>query len=159
MEYRDLCRQLRMLNNAIRRYVDSTYRLKREADNLTCYNGWIIAFLYDAEQDGRQVMQRDLENEFGITRSTASRMLILLEKKGVITREEVSHDARQKRLVLTERSRELGGRMRAEGDEMARRITAGFSEEELALLDGYLTRIMNNIEKANPVTEKEDTIC
>lgn len=159
MEYRDLCRQLRMLNNAIRRFVDSTSRLKREADNLTCYNGWIIAFLYDAEREGRQVMQRDLENEFGVTRSTASRMLILLEKKGVITREGVSHDARQKRVVLTEHSRELGERIRAEGDEMARQITAGFSEEELAVLDGYLARLMNNIENANSMTEKENTIC
>ena len=106
MEIRDIGIRLRMLNNAVRRYIDRTSESKTEIDNLTCSNGWIIGHLCESEQLGREVYQRDLEDEFGITRSTASKVLILLEKKGLIARESVSHDARLKKITLTERSRD-----------------------------------------------------
>lgn len=159
MENRGICRRLRMLNNAIRRYTDRNSQLKSEVDNLTCSNGWIIAFLHEAECEGRQVLQRDLEDEFGITRSTASRVLILLEKKGVIIREGVSHDARMKRLLLTDRARELGSRMRAHGEMTEQRLTEGFSPQELITLSGFLDRLMNNVDmrddKPAPIQKKE----
>ena len=148
MENRDICKQLRMINNSVRRYIDRNYEGKKEVDNMTCSNGWIIGMLCDAELSGRDVMQRDLENEFGITRSTASKVLILLEKKGVIARESVSHDARLKKIVLTEKSRELAGKLRADTAQMESVLTKGFTPEELETLNGYLDRLRGNIESA-----------
>lgn len=153
MENRDICKQLRMINNSVRRYIDRNYEGKKEVDNMTCSNGWIIGMLCDAELSGRDVMQRDLENEFGITRSTASKVLILLEKKGVIARESVSHDARLKKIVLTEKSRELAGKLRADTAQMESVLTKGFTPEELETLNGYLDRLRGNIESA----EKNET--
>ncbi len=153
MENREIGKQLRMINNSVRRYIDRNYEGKKEVDNMTCSNGWIIGMLCDAELSGRDVMQRDLENEFGITRSTASKVLILLEKKGVIARESVSHDARLKKIVLTEKSRELAGKLRADTAQMESVLTKGFTPEELETLNGYLDRLQKNIEAA----EKNET--
>lgn len=153
MENREIGKQLRMINNSVRRYIDRNYEGKKEVDNMTCSNGWIIGMLCDAELSGRDVMQRDLENEFGITRSTASKVLILLEKKGVIARESVSHDARLKKIVLTEKSRELAGKLRADTAQMESVLTRGFTPEELETLNGYLDRLQKNIEAA----EKNET--
>lgn len=148
MEVRGIGVRLRMLNNAVRRYIDRTSTIKREIDNITCSNGWIIAHLCDADKQGKEVLQRDLENEFGITRSTASKVLILLEKKGLISRENVSHDARLKRITLTEKSREIGCMMQADGGRVEECLTKGFSQEELETLYSFLDRLQANIDSA-----------
>ena len=71
-------REIRSLNNAIRREVDSS-PVKRKIDDITGTNGWIIGYI--SRNSGRDIYQRDIEKEFGITRSTASKVLILMEKK------------------------------------------------------------------------------
>lgn len=140
--------RLRKLNNAIRRYLDHNSEIMRELDNLTCSNKWIIGYLFDAEEEGRDVFQRDLEQNFGITRSTVSKVLSLLEKKELIKRESVSHDARLRKLVLTENSRELGREMRREAEEMERRLRSGFSPEEIALMCSFIQRMQDNLNSA-----------
>lgn len=149
---------LRLLNNSVRRFIDRSSQSKREIENITCSNGWIIGYLKQAESEGRSVFQRDLEEEFGVTRSTASKVLILLEKKGIITRETVSHDARLKKLSLTDRSRELVKLM----DEDARRVesalTEGFSPQELDAMYGYFARLLANIERAQEALAAQDAL-
>ena len=140
--------RLRKLNNAIRRYLDHNSEIMRELDNLTCSNKWIIGYLFDAEEEGRDVFQRDLEQNFGITRSTVSKVLSLLEKKELIKRESVSHDARLRKLVLTEKSCELGREMRREAEEMERRLRSGFSPEEIALMCSFIQRMQDNLNSA-----------
>lgn len=143
---RDIGMRFRMINNAIRRYVDRSSELKSELDNLTCSNGWIIAHLDHMEKLGRDVFQRDFENNFGITRSTASKVLKLLEKKGMIERVPVSHDGRMKRIIMTDKSRELSRRMNADYERTEKQLTRGFSDEELKKLCGFLDRIQQNLE-------------
>lgn len=141
----DIGVRLRMLNNAVRRYFDRNSEFAKKLDKLTCSNKWIMGYLFDAEKEGRDVFQRDLENNFGITRSTVSKVISLLEKKELISRESVSHDARLKKIVLTEKAREIGRTMRREHEEMERKLCSGFSAEEIAVLCGFLERLQNNI--------------
>lgn len=144
-DYKSIGVRFRMINNAVRRYIDRNSQLKKELDNMTCSNGWIIGHVCKMEELGCDVYQRDFENDFGITRSTVSKVLKLLEKKGMIVREGVSHDARMKRIRLTDKSRELDARMKSEFKEVENRITDGFSEEELKILCGFLDRIEKNL--------------
>lgn len=145
-ENKDIGMRFRMINNAIRRYVDRSSELKSELDNLTCSNGWIIGHLAHMEKLGRDVLQRDFENNFGITRSTASKVLKLLEKKGMIERVPVSHDGRMKRIIMTDKSREISRKMQADYERTEKQLTRGFSEEELKKLRGFLDRIQQNLE-------------
>lgn len=138
--------QFRMINNAVRRYVENTSKLKKEIDNVTCSNGWIIGHLCRMEELGRNVYQRDFETDFGITRSTASKVLKLLEKKGMIIRTAVSHDGRMKKIELTDRSREIGKKMHDEYMQTERQLTSGFSGEELQTLCSFLDRIQANLD-------------
>lgn len=143
--------RFRMLNNAIRRYVDRHSEYKKEIDNLTCSNGWIIGHMCRMEEQGQDVYQRDFEEKFGITRSTVSKVLTLLEKKGFIERTSVSHDGRMKKIVLTEKSREIGRRWHEDTERTEQQMTKGFTAEEIETLCGYLDRIEKNLEEcANP---------
>lgn len=148
MEKQDIGIKLRLLNNSVRRFVDRSSKCKREIDNLTCSNGWIIGYLCQAESEGREVFQRDLEEEFGITRSTASKVMILLEKKGIISRVPVASDARLKKVVLTDRSRELARLMDEDAQRIEAALSEGFSPQELETLYSYFDRLQTNIERA-----------
>lgn len=151
MDNRFIGIELRSLNNAVRRYLDQSSASIFEGDRITCSNAWIIRHLAKAKKD---VFQKDLEDQFGITRSTASKVLILLEKKGIIQRISVASDARLKKLVLTEKGLSIAEAMKENGSKMEAQLTKGFSEKELSDLLGYLERLKANLDP----TQKEDDI-
>ena len=45
-------------------------------DQLTVMNGWILHYL--SMNEGKEVFQKDIENEFGITRSTVTGIIKLM---------------------------------------------------------------------------------
>lgn len=141
MQQRFIGIELRSLNNAVRRYLENNEPSVSD-DKLTCSNAWIIGHLANAEGD---VFQRDLEEEFGVTRSTISKVLMLLEKKGIIMRVGVIRDARLKKLELTEKGKAIAQKMKESGARMEAQLTKGFSEEELAALSEYMRRMRANL--------------
>ena len=80
-----------------------------------------------------------------MSRATASNMLQLMERKGLIVRESVSRDARLKKISLTEKAKNMVAKSDADIREMERLITKGFHKEETEQLKHYLDRIMENI--------------
>ena len=137
-------RHLRILNNLVRRHIDNSCT-KKKVDDMTGTNGWIIGYI--AKNSDRPVYQKDLEREFGITRSTASKVVILMEKKGFIYHESAEHDARLKQLKLTDRSREIVAMMERNAEQTEKKLTDGFSDAELTQLCQYLDRMIANMEK------------
>lgn len=136
--------QLRKLDNQIKRCV-GTSDVRKQVESITGTNGWIICYLGDhADQD---IYQRDLEKKFGITRSTASKVLSLMEKKGLIERQSVTKDARLKKLVLTQKAVDINEMLRRDAYRFEKNLTAGFSESEKKTLLEYLERMQNNLKK------------
>lgn len=155
MDKRGIGVRLRMLNNAVRRYIDRYAEGKKALDSLSCSNGWIIGYVCEMKECGKDVYQRDFENNFSITRSTASKVLGLMEKKGLIERISVSHDARLKKIVPTEKSLRIGRIIKDDNEKMERQLNKGFSPQELEQLYGYLERIQNNLEAAEKDIRRE----
>ena len=139
--------ELRSLNNLIRRYFEFSSH-HREIETVTGNNGWIIGYL--AENSEREIYQKDLEEHFTITRSTASKVLNLMEQKGLIQRQAVAQDARLKKIVLTEKAWQIKELMREDGERMERTLTDGFTEEEVKTLYSYLQRMKANISGMKP---------
>lgn len=96
--------EVRTLNNMLFR-TRMAYEASRGVDEVTVMHGWIIGFIY--ENSSREIFQKDVEAEFSIAKSTVTGLLKLMEKKGYILRESVERDARLKKLVLTQKGREL----------------------------------------------------
>ena len=145
MENASIAMGLRSLNNMIRRYfLNSTSN--REVDKLTDNNGWIVGFL--AENEGKDIYQKDIEDFFTIARSTASTVLGLMEEKGFILRLSVKSDARLKKIVLTDKSRAVHKIMEKNKKEMEHILLRGFTDEEVTALNEYLNRMKENISEA-----------
>ncbi len=134
--------ELRSLDNLIMRKFVNT-KCKKQIDSITGTNGWIIGFL--ADNADKDIYQKDLEEQFAITRSTVSKVLILMEKKGLIERHGVPNDSRLKKLALTDKAWKLNESMKEHGDKIEAALTKGFTEEELETLYSYIQRMKDNI--------------
>ena len=134
--------ELRALTNSIRRYFEFSTHCK-EIQNTTGNNKLILNFL--SQNQERDIYQKDVEAHFNIARSTTSKVLNLMEEKGLIQRLSVPHDARLKRIVLTEQALEIQSLMREDADKMEEKLTRGFTDEELELLRSYVLRMRENM--------------
>ena len=73
---------------------------------------------------------RDIERRFGITRSTASKVVDMLVRNGFVERHTGETDARLRRLTLTEKSENLLADIRADHEAMEAVLTKGFTQNE-----------------------------
>lgn len=135
---------IRVLSHMIRREMDSS-PLERQLKGVTGTNTWLIGYI--GMHKDSDVFQKDIEKQFGITRSTVSKIVNLMEQKGLIERQSVPGDTRLKKLVLTEWSWEIFAQMEVEFREMERTLADGFSPEELDQFFNYIDRMQNNIKK------------
>jgi len=144
-EQRHIGRELHRLDNCIGRYLCKYSSACKHKDEVTGTNMRIIRFLKANEH--RNIYQKDVEKEFGITRSTASRVLMLMEEKNLVKRLSVEQDARLKKLVLTEKSMQMGEVMRQIGEQTDRKLLEGFSEEEREQRYGFIDRMVENVSR------------
>ena len=102
-----IIQMMQIMNQLHRMSVEGDFAAR--TGNMSVSQLACISFL--AYQNDRPVYQRDLENCFKLRRSTISSLLTALERKGLLQRVPVPHDARLKRLVLTKAGNELGNRV------------------------------------------------
>ncbi len=148
MEKDSIGMELRSLNNLIRRYFEFSSH-KREIESVTGNNGWIIGYL--ADSGGQDIFQKDIEDHFTITRSTASRVLSLMERKGLILRQSVARDARLKKIVLTQKARDISKTMQKDSEKMENTLIKGFTEGEVEELISYIKRMKENISASQEI--------
>jgi len=143
LERKYIGREIIKTANQLRRTIDNSEDIKR-LRNITGSNGYIICYI--AKRPGEDIFQKNIEEAFSLTRSTVSKVLKLMEEKGLIRRESVDNDARLKKLVLTEKSIEIYNRMSQSHELLEEKITRGFTEEEKRTLFDMLYRINKNLE-------------
>lgn len=93
------------------------------------------------------VFQRDVESAFGMSRSTATGILQLMEKNGLILRESVASDARLKSLIPTEKAACLDAKVGEYLHQTEQCLTDGLSSTQLALFLEIAARMAANLEK------------
>lgn len=134
--------ELRSLNNLIKRYIENSRHFEY-AKKITGTNGWIIAYL--AENEDKDIYQKDLEEKFTITRSTISKVITLMEQKGLIEREAVAGDARLKKLSLTPKAKALHKAIVEDLKDIENKLMEGFTEQEKENLFLYFDKMKKNM--------------
>ena len=140
--YRDpIGHRIKTINNLMRKAMDK--KTGQRPDRVTLMHCWIIGFVQDREDSGLDTFPKDIEKEFSINRSTTSEMLKLMCKKGMIEREEVEYDARLKKIVLTESSRNHNRQIEDKMKEMHQKLIKDLSEEEINMFNGLIESYEN----------------
>lgn len=137
--------EIRTLNNLIKRSFDNAR--PPEFDCATGIHGWAIGYLY--EKRGEDVFQRDFEEQFSIRRSTATKILQLMEKNRLIRRESVKGDARLKKIILTERGMEIHRKIVDIITEKENQLAQNISPAELDTFFAVIEKIKANLEVPN----------
>ena len=104
-----------------------------------------LGFLY-CNKD-KVICQKDIEQEFLISRATASKMLQSMEKKELITRKELKEDARLKQILLTKKGEQQHLKMMNFFSGVEKLLVDGMTKEEADELSSLLKRVRHNLEK------------
>ena len=115
-------------------------------DEITLSHGWIIRFLYENRE--RDIYQKDIEKYFLVGRSTVTNRIQQMEKKGLNRRENEESDARQKKVLLTEKGIQSHETIENMITEMNSGILEGIDEQDAQVFLKVIRRIRENIEKS-----------
>lgn len=135
--------EIRTISNLIKRHVGNLPAFKA-AESVTGTHGWVIAYLYH-HQD-QDMYQKDIEEEFSIRRSTATAILQRMEKNGLIIRRSVAHDARLKKLELTEKAIKVQEQIDLEIAAFEKKLVNGLTEEEIEIFYKIADKLKRNLE-------------
>lgn len=135
--------EVRRISNLIMRSLDK--QVIMEADNgMTITHMWVIGYLIAHKNE--DIFQKNIEEKFSIRRSTATNILKLMEKNGLIKREAVAYDARLKKIMITAKTQEIHDRMHVESIALEKVLLQGISSEEVAQFSETLEKMKNNLE-------------
>lgn len=145
MEQRKIGFELKCLTNLFKRNIDALPTAS-EVAKLTGMHGSIIGFIAHTEGP---VYQSDVEKRFTMRRSTASRILQLMEKKELIYRRDDENDGRRKQLFLTEKAQEYNKLIEKEIESVEKRLVEGLTETEIENLLGTIEKMKANLSKCD----------
>ena len=89
-----------------------------------------------------------LSRETGLATTTLTSMLDRMEAAGLIVRNRGDRDRRKVLIYLTEAARGLEREYNAVSEEISNIYYKGFADAEIAQLEGYLERVLKNVEEA-----------
>ena len=117
------------------------FDLAMSENGLTSIQTRVLGHLRHAQNENRDVFQRDIEDAFRIKRSSVTSVLQTLEKKGLIVRESIPEDGRLKKLVLTDKAIKMQSCTYHRIGEMEKEVRSMFTEEEFEQFLEYMSRI------------------
>lgn len=144
MDNRKLGFEIHKTARLTKRYMDSDAS-KSYVDKMTGTHGWAVGYFYHNRH--KDIFQKDFEQEFNIRRSTASSILSLMEKNGLIRREGVPYDARLKKITLTDKAIEIQHIVDGVFERFENTMKQNISEEELNIFFAVLDKINSNMER------------
>ena len=110
---------------------------------LTMMQGWIIGYL--ANNKDHDIYQTELETQLNIGKSTLTELLQLMEKNDLVKRVMSENDGRCKKIVLTEKSRQIDLQISqdiAKREELMRR---GISDEDYEVFIRTIKKMIDNV--------------
>ena len=151
MESRKLGFELHRSSRLVKRYMDKDAS-KLYIVKITCTHGWALGFFFNNKD--RDVFQKDFEQEFNIRRSTASNILALIEKNGLIERKSVPYDARLKKITLTRKALDIQQEIDKAFEKLEDTMKKDISQEELEVFFRVIDKINSNLERKDTDNDK-----
>lgn len=139
-------RRIKIINNLMKRSMDKFFG--QRPDRATLMHTWILGFLQNRQDAGKDTFQKDIEVEFSINRSTTSEMLKLMCKNGMISRVPVDYDARLKKIVLTEKSLKFNQELSRKMNELDKILIKGLSESEVETFLKLCDKLIDNLNES-----------
>lgn len=138
-QFEDAGRVIGMVSNQIKRQLDES----TSHSTLTGMQGRFLHYILAQQQE---VFQKDLEEEFNLRRSTATGILQLMEKGGLLYRESVDYDARLKKIVVTQKGLEMKEQVVESIHILETKLCRGIDADDLAVFYRVMEQMSKNLE-------------
>ena len=138
-------RKVEMLSRQIRRKVDESI----SSQDLTAKQAMIL-LIYDLSKV-KDVYAKDIEDAFDMRRATVTGILQLMEKNGIIVREENNIDGRLKSIRLTQKAIDLRLKMKKNIQKVESNLLSDLSKEEIETFLKIMEKMSHNL-----CTKKEE---
>lgn len=139
-------RKVEMLSRQIRRKVDESI----SSQDLTAKQAMILLVIYDLSKV-KDVYAKDIEDAFDMRRATVTGILQLMEKNGIIVREENNIDGRLKSIRLTQKAIDLRLKMKKNIQKVESNLLSDLSKEEIETFLKIMEKMSHNL-----CTKKEE---
>ncbi len=106
--------------------------------------GKVLHYLIAGKEDA--VYQKDIEQEFTLRPSSATELLKKMEENGLIYRIAEQHDARLKRIMITDKALEYAETVQKDMDEMERTLTRSIKPKDLEAFKKVCQKMLSNLE-------------
>lgn len=138
---RKLVKEIHMVSNKICRKLDCI------TSQYTFTRAQYAVFHYLITNKHRDVFQKDIEEEFGIRRSSVSAILSHMEEKGYINRSSVSHDARLKKITATSKGEKCLEESIRLITDFEKKLVSDIPKEELDTFYSVLDRLSATVDE------------
>ena len=141
MECKEIAKDLKSIANLLKRRLDNTVS-KVTTDNITGVQVLILGFINESESD---VYQKDIEKQFDIRRSTVTNILHGMEKQELIIRKAVNNDARLKKILLTDKAKEIINALNEEVTKTQQLLIKDIPEKDLEVYLLVIKKMKENL--------------
>lgn len=128
------------------RLFTTTNRLQLEGDKIhgeLTLKQWHMLMIICKTKGGLTL--NDISSKVEVTRQSAKKMVILLEKSGYVTVEKSAEDSRAKNVCATEKAYRFFKENKHAGYDLLDKALAGISAKELEGMQRVLQQIMKNL--------------
>ena len=143
---------VRELANELRRHRECG--VQGENGRLTMMQCWVIGYL--AHHKDHDIYQREVEESLKIGKSTLTEVLHLMEKNELVNREPVENDKRLKRIVMTEKSRQIDEAIAVKIRENENKLKEDIPTEDLEVFKKTMRHMIANMKKDCPTAKRKE---
>ena len=135
--------EVKRLSNVIHRNIISLETVNNS--ELTGRQFQILGFIRKNNSDGKDVYQKNIEEQFDIRPSTVAVLIKSLVRNGYIIRESVDNDLRLKKLIPTQKAADLHCKIHPFMEEMEDKVIQGLTNKELNTFFIIIDKMIYNI--------------
>ena len=103
--------------------------------------------ILDALWQGDGISSREISQRTGLASSTLTSMIDRMEAQGLVVRMPSPRDRRAMLIFLTEAAKRLQEEYEKVSQQMTDVYFRGFTDDEVTRFEGYLQRVLHNIEE------------
>lgn len=139
--HKHIGKELKELLNLLKRNMEKNTKIKDISPGQVRILNYIIV------NSDKNIIQRDIEEEFNIRRSSATELIQKLEKKELLYRVEDENDKRIKILKVTEKGIELESNIYKYICICEQKISQGLTEDEINFFFSITEKMKRNLEE------------
>lgn len=141
----NLANEIRNLNIAI---MKRSFSMDKECLNKNPPSPLQIQIIRILEEnEGKDVCQKDLEQELNISKAAISGVIKTMVKKGIVERIHSSTDGRKNKIVLSQQSKEIYQEKLKQFKILNEELISGISDSELLQFKKTINKMKENLKK------------